>query len=169
MRAMLGFGARAEDAALGLVDGHVVDACLAASHVSLIVELPLLVAVAAPPLPRGVPALILKAHGDSGIRERPEVLAKRVFELAIPLAAQERHDRWPAGQELVSVAPLRVLGVGGRDALWVPRVPCVLCRLNLLASGLLAKWRHRRSHGSTSRSISREHAHTEASIAGHDA
>src|SRR4051794_30808243 len=107
MCAMLRFGARAEDAAIGLVDQDVVDACLAASHIPLIVELPLLVAVAAPPLPRLVPALVLKAHRDSIIRERPEVLSERVFELAIPLATQKRHDRGPAGEELVSVAPLR--------------------------------------------------------------
>src|SRR4051812_18443072 len=97
MCAMLGLGARAEVAAIGLVDEDVVDACLAASHVALIVELPLLVAVATPPLPRRVPALVLKAHRDSIIRERPEVLSKRVFELAIPLATEERHDRGPAG------------------------------------------------------------------------
>src|SRR5215212_507083 len=117
MRAMLGFGARAEDAAIGLVDGHVVDACLAASHVSLVVELPLLVAVAAPPLPRGVPALVLETNGDPVTRERPQVLPKRVFELAIPLALQELHDRRTTVKELVSVAPLRILGVGGRHPL----------------------------------------------------
>src|SRR5262245_42905956 len=144
--AALRLGACTEDAAVSLVDGHVVDACLAASHVSVVVELPLLVAVAAPPLSRRIPALVLKANGDPIVAERPEVLSKRVVELAIPLAAQEVHNRWTAGRELVSIAPLRVLRVGAGDALRLPRVPRVLRRLNLLAGGLLGKWRHGRSH-----------------------
>src|SRR5690242_13281185 len=105
-RAALGFGARAEDATIGLGDRHVVDARLAASHIALLVELPLLVAVAAPPLPGGVPALVLEAHGDPVGGERPQVLAQRVVALALPLAAQELDDRGTAGEELVPVAPL---------------------------------------------------------------
>src|SRR5215208_6147793 len=61
-RATLGFGARAQDAAFGLVDRHVVDARFAPAHVSLGVELPLLIAVTAPPLSRYVAALVLKTH-----------------------------------------------------------------------------------------------------------
>src|SRR3954469_24198537 len=111
--AALGLRARAEDAPLGLLDRDVVDARLAAAHVALVVELPLLVAVAAPPLPRRVATLVLEAHGDPVLRERPQVLAQRVLMLALPLAAQELDDRRAPAQELVPVAPLGVLGVGG--------------------------------------------------------
>ena len=60
----LGLRARAEDAPPGLVDGHVVDAGLPASHVPVVVELPQLVAVAAVPLTGGVVALVLEADSD---------------------------------------------------------------------------------------------------------
>src|SRR3954471_24568559 len=95
--AALGLRARAEDAPLGLLDRDVVDARLATAHVALVVELPLLVAVAAPPLAGGVAALVLEAHGDPVGGERPQVLAQRVVRLAVPLAGQELHDRLAAG------------------------------------------------------------------------
>src|ERR1700750_685583 len=105
------------DAAVGRGDRHVVDARLPAAHVALVVELPLLVAVAAPPLARGVARLVLEAHGDAISGIRPEVLAQRIVELALPLAREERDDLLAPVDELAAVAPLRILGVGARDAL----------------------------------------------------
>src|SRR3954466_10565422 len=55
-RPALVLGPGAEDAPVALLDRDVVDARLAAAHVALVVELPLLVAVAAPPLPPGAAA-----------------------------------------------------------------------------------------------------------------
>jgi len=140
------------DATVAFVDRDVVDARLAAAHVPLVVELPLLVPVAAPPLAGGVAGLVLEAHGDAVAGERPQVLAQRVVELALPLAGQERDDRVAAADELAAVAPLGVLGVGAGDALRVAGVPRILGRLHLLAGGLLGKRRHWRPHHSTSNS-----------------
>src|SRR5436190_16226361 len=56
---------RAERTPLGLLDLEVVNARLASSHESLLVELPQLVAVAAPPLAFTVVAFVLEAHGDA--------------------------------------------------------------------------------------------------------
>src|SRR4051794_39561244 len=133
--ALLGLGAWPEDAALALVDPHIVDARLTATHVALAVELPLLVAVASPPLAGGVTTLVLEAHGDPVVRERPQILAKRIVELALPLAAQELDDPGATRQPLLAVAQPRVLGVGRGHSLGVARVPRILCRLNLLARG----------------------------------
>src|SRR3954463_8381013 len=144
--ALLGLGAWPEDAALALVDPHIVDACLAATHGALAVELPLLVAIASPPLAGGVPTLVLEAHGDPVVRERPEVLAKRIVDLALPLAAQELDDLGAARQPLLAVAPPRVFGVGRGHSLGVARVPRILCRLNLLARGRFGERRDGRSH-----------------------
>ena len=80
----LGLGARAEDAAVGRLDGHVVDAGLPAAHGALGVELRQLVAVAAPALPVGVVPLVLEPDGDPVVGERPQLLAERVVELALP-------------------------------------------------------------------------------------
>src|SRR4051794_16374776 len=85
-RPVLRFAARPEDAAVPLRDRQVVDARLAPPHVALVVELPLLVAVAPPPLPGGISALVLEPHGDPVGTERPQVLAQRVVVLALPLA-----------------------------------------------------------------------------------
>src|SRR4051794_24420201 len=144
--ALLGLGAWPEDAARALVDPHVVDADLTATHVALAVELPLLVAVASPPLAGGVTTLVLEAHGDPVVRERPQVLAKRIVDLALPLAAQELDDLGATRQPLLAVAPLRVLGVGRGHSLGVARVPRILCRLNLLARGPFGERRYWRSH-----------------------
>src|SRR3954453_9171292 len=122
----LGLRARAEDAPLGLLDRNIVDARLAPAHVALVVELPLLVAVAAPPLARLVARLVLEAHGDPVARERPQVLAQRVLPLPLPLAGEERDDLRATVQELVAVAPLRVLRVGAGRGLGIARVPGVL-------------------------------------------
>ena len=133
---------------------QVVDARLAAAHVSLGVELPLLVAVAAPPLAARIAALVLEANGDPVVRERPEVLPERIVQLAVPLAAEELDDRRTAGQELVAIAPLRVLGVGAGHPLRIAGVPRVLRRLHLLAGGLLGERWRRWSHAITSRVVS---------------
>src|SRR3954469_24519141 len=104
-RPALVLGPGAEDAPVALVDAHVVDARLAAAHVALVVELPLLVAVAAPPLPRGVVALVREAHRDPVAVERPQVLAQPVVELALtPLALQEGDDLLASVEELAAVA-----------------------------------------------------------------
>src|SRR5436305_9902473 len=76
---------RPENPPLVLGDWHVVDACLAANHQPVLVELPELVAVAPPPLAVGVAALVLVANGDPVLFEAPKALSKRVIELPLPL------------------------------------------------------------------------------------
>src|SRR5580704_15450863 len=123
--------AGAEDAALGLLDRDVVDARLAPAHQAALVELPQLVAVAAPPLAIRVAGLVLEPDRDPVLAERPQVLAQGVVELAAPLGGEELDDRGPPGEEGVAVAPGRVHGVGARDALGVAGVPGVLGGLHL--------------------------------------
>ena len=56
-------------------DGLVVDARVAAGHVALVVELPVFVAVAAPPLPGLIVPFIFEAHRDAVSSKSPERLA----------------------------------------------------------------------------------------------
>ena len=102
---MLGFRAGAEDAALARGDPAVVDGGLAAAHQAAGRELPQLVAVAAPPLARGVPGLVLEADGDAVAAEAPQVLAQRVVELALPLLGEELDDFAASGEVGAAVAP----------------------------------------------------------------
>jgi hypothetical protein len=144
--------ARAVDPPLGGLDRDVVDRGLPARHVPVRVELPELVAVAAPPLAVDVVPLVLEAHRDAVVGEGPERLAQRVVLLPLPLAAQERDDLVAAVQELRAVAPAGVRRVRGGDALGVAGVPGVLRGLHLLARGRLVErrdgWSHEGSSGS---------------------
>src|SRR5918993_4512034 len=97
----------------------IIDRGVAAAHQAVLVELPQLIAVATPPLPILVVRLVLEPYRDAVICEAPEVLFESVVELASPLALQEVPDRLAALEELVAVAPLRVLGVGEGDLLRV--------------------------------------------------
>src|SRR5580693_124739 len=123
--------AGAEDAALGLLDRDIVDARLPPAHQAVLVELPQLVAVAAPPMAIRVVGLVLEPDRDPVLAECPQVLAQGVVELAIPLGGEELDDRGPPGKECVAVAPDRVLGVRARDALGVAGVPGVFGGLHL--------------------------------------
>src|SRR5262249_47078877 len=103
--------------------------------------------IAAPPLAARVVALVLEAHGDPVAGERPQALAQRVVELALPLGGEKGDDRLATGDELVAVAPHGVDRVGAGGALRLARVPGVLGGLNLLARGRLVKRRERRTIG----------------------
>ncbi len=144
-----GIRARAEDAALVLLDAYVVDAGLAPGHQPVLVELPQLVAVRPIPLPVGVVRLVLEADGDAVAAEGPEVLAQGVLVFARPLGGEEFDDLGAAGDEGVAVAPDRVLGVGEGDLVGITGVPGVLGRLDLLDRGLAGEGREggRRSWG----------------------
>src|SRR5512144_373448 len=79
--------------ALALGDRGVVDARDAQAHQPVLVELPVLVAVAAEPVAAVVVPLVGEAHGDAVVAERPQLLDQPVIELAAPLAGEERLDR----------------------------------------------------------------------------
>src|SRR5260370_12397125 len=101
--------------ALALRDRQIVDAGDAEPHQALLVEFPVLVAVAAEPVAAVVVPLISEAHRDAVLVERPEFLDQPVIELAVPFAPQERLDRRAALQKLRAVAPAAVDRIGERN------------------------------------------------------
>src|SRR5687768_5258500 len=103
--------------ALGFDDRKVVDARVARRHEPVLVELPVLVAVGAVPLPRIVMPLVSEAHGDPRTVESPQLLDETIVELFRPLARQELHDLRAAGGKLGPVAPPAVFAVRERNAL----------------------------------------------------
>ena len=100
-------------------DGDVIDAGFTPAHQAMLVELPLLVAVRAVPLPGIVVPFVLKANRDAVAVERPEILDQAIIEFPLPFAGEERHDRGAALEKLRAVTPAAVLGVGERDPLRV--------------------------------------------------
>src|SRR5215212_5163614 len=104
----------------------------------------LVISLTSSPTPLHVMALVLEPDRNAIISEAPQVLLKAVVELPGPLTLEERDDLLASLEELVPIAPLGVGRVRQRHLLRVAGVPGVLGRLNLLPSGLLIEWRHRR-------------------------
>ena len=121
-----------------------VDTCEAQSHQPRGVELPVLVAIGAEPLATIVVVFVSKAHGDAIASEGPEFLDQPVVEFAPPFAGQERLNLGATAWKLSAIAPAAVESIGKRDARRVARIPCVLCRTDLLNGALFGEWGKRR-------------------------
>src|SRR3954465_10700798 len=96
---------RPAEAAVLLGNHDIVDAGFAAAHQAVLVELPLLVAIGAMPLPGIVMPLVLKPHRDAVLIERPEILDQAVLVLLRPLPGEERHDGGAAFKKFRTVTP----------------------------------------------------------------
>src|SRR6267143_1860208 len=79
--------------ALALLDRQIVDAGDAQAHQAVLVEFPVLVAVAAEPVAAVVVPFIGEAHRNPVRAKGPELLDQSVVEFALPLARQEGSDR----------------------------------------------------------------------------
>ena len=124
---------------------------MAQPHQAVLVELPVLVAVAAEPVAAVVVPFVGEAHRDAVVAKRPDLLDQPVVELALPLARQEGDDGVAALEEFRAVAPAAVERVGERDALGIARVPGVFGHACLLGGGLGVERRKRRPvHGISS-------------------
>src|SRR5262245_40041019 len=122
--------------ALAILDRQIVDAGDAPPHQAVVVELPVLVAVAAKPVAGIVVPFICKAYGDTVVAERPHFLNQPIVELAIPFAREKRLDPLAALNELGAVAPDAVDGIAEGDAGGVAMVPCIFGEACLLRGGL---------------------------------
>src|SRR6516225_9684329 len=85
--------------ALALLDWKVVDAGNAQAHQAVLVEFPILVAVAAKPIATVIVALVRETNRDPVVSESPDFLNEPVVEFALPFAGQERFDLRPAPKE----------------------------------------------------------------------
>ena len=110
--AHLGLRAGPEDPAFALQDVDVVDAGLPAAHQALVVELPVLVAVAAEPLAGHIVPLVCEAHRDAVFPMGPNLLDEPVVKLARPFPAQELHDGLAGGHYARDITAHKFLRVG---------------------------------------------------------
>ncbi len=97
--------------AFALADRQIIDAGDAQAHQPILVEFPILVAIAAEPVTAVVVPFIREACGDAVVAKRPEFLDQPVVELAAPLARQKLLDRVTAVQEFgpaVKALPRRI-------------------------------------------------------------
>src|ERR1700689_3860216 len=82
-----------------LLDRQIVDARGAHPHQTVLVELPVLIAVAAEPASRIRAPFGGEGNGDPVLMKGPEFLDQPIVELAVPFASQKRLDRGPALKE----------------------------------------------------------------------
>src|ERR1700720_4700554 len=130
--------------AVALLDRKVVDAGNAKPHQAMFIEFPVLVAVAAEPMPAIVMPLIGEAHGDAVVAEGPDFLDQAIVEFTVPFAGQKRLDCLSALQKFRAVSPATVGRVGKGDASGIAGIPCVLGHARFLWGGFggeRRKWR----------------------------
>src|SRR5262249_23073584 len=72
--------------ALAVLDRKIIDGGDAQPHQTVLVKLPVLVAVTTEPVTAIVVPLVGEPHGDAVVAERPYLLDQSVVELLIPLA-----------------------------------------------------------------------------------
>src|ERR1700730_15089387 len=82
-----------------LPDRKIIDARDAQAHQAMLVEFPVLVAIAAEPMCAIIVPFIGKADGDTVRMEGPDFLDQPVVELAVPLSRQKGFDRLASLQE----------------------------------------------------------------------
>src|SRR5450432_821587 len=95
---------------------QVVDASDPQAHETVLIELPVFIAITAKPIAAVIVPLIGKTDGDSILAKRPQLLDQPIVELANPFARQERLDRAAALQKFGAIAPAAVRAVGKRDS-----------------------------------------------------
>src|SRR6476620_5584589 len=129
--------------ALAIVDRQVVDAGDPPSHQALVVELPILVAIAAKPVASIVVPFICKTHGYPVVAKRPDLLDQPILQLSTPLACEEGLDGLAATNELSAVAPDAIHRIGKRYFGRIARVPRVFRHAHLLRSRFCGERRKR--------------------------
>src|SRR5437588_4105865 len=86
-------------------DRQIVDAGDAQPHQTILVEVPILVAVTAKPIAAVVVPFIGEAHRDAIVAKRPDFLDQAIIELPAPFPREERFDGLASLQELGAIAP----------------------------------------------------------------
>src|SRR5580700_7967614 len=91
--------------ALGLLDWQIVDGSKPQAHQSVLIELPILIAIRAKPIPGVIVPFIGKAHGDTVSFERPKLLNQPIVQLFRPFASEKRDDFLSSVHKFRAVSP----------------------------------------------------------------
>src|SRR6267143_2954319 len=126
---------------IALLNREVVDAGNASPHKSMLVELPVFVAIGTEPMPRVVMPLVGKSDGDTIAVKCPKFFDETIIEFLVPFAGEESNNGFAAREEFRAVAPDAIVGVGERDTFRVAGIPGVLGHADFLGCGLGVEWR----------------------------
>src|ERR1700688_3830102 len=78
--------------ALRLLDWQIVDGSKPQAHQPVLIELPILIAIGAKPIPGVIVPFIGKAHRDTVSLERPKLFYQPIVQLFRPFASEKRDD-----------------------------------------------------------------------------
>src|SRR6202140_3913353 len=78
--------------ALRLLDWQIVDGSKPQAHQPILIELPILIAIRAEPIPGVIVPFIGKTHGDMVSLERPKLFDQPIVQLFRPFASEKRGD-----------------------------------------------------------------------------
>jgi hypothetical protein len=82
--------------ALRLLNWQIVDGSQPHPHQTVLIELPILIAIRAEPIPGVIVPFIGKAHGDMVSLERPKLFDQAVVQLFRPFAPEKRDNVLPS-------------------------------------------------------------------------
>src|SRR6267378_7007564 len=131
--------------ALRLFDWQIVDGSKPQAHQPVLIELPILIAIRAKPIPGVIVAFIGKAYGDTVSLERPKLFDQPIVQLFRPFASEKRDNFLPSVHKFRAVSPAGINCVSQSHLFWITRVPGIFCQSNLLNSRFACKWRQRRT------------------------
>src|SRR5258708_20873515 len=137
---------------VALLDRKIIDACDTQAHQAKVVKLPVLVAIAAEPIPAVIVPFIGKTDGDPFRVEGPHFLNQPVVQFADPFSCQKCFNRLASLQAFGTVSPPAIGGICERDAGRIARIPGILGKPRLLGGGFVGERRQRwAAHGCSPR------------------
>src|SRR5713226_5379553 len=101
--------------ALRLLDWQIVDGSKPQAHQPVLIELPILIAIRAEPIPGAIVPFVSKAHGDTVSFERPKFFDQPIVQLFRPFASEKRDDFLPSVHKFRAVSPAWVNCVSQAD------------------------------------------------------
>src|ERR1700682_1093395 len=128
---------------VALLDRKIIDARDTQAHQAIVVKFPILVAIAAEPIPAVIVPFIGKADGDPIRVEGPHFFNQPVVQFADPFSRQKCFNRLASPQEFGTVSPPAIGGICERDAGRIARIPGILGQPRLLGGGFVGERRQR--------------------------
>src|SRR5664279_2209890 len=139
---------RPTELSFALVDRSVVDTGDTSAHQSVLVELPVFVAVTAKPLAGVVVPLVGEAHCNAVLTKGPELLDEAIIQLTVPLLREKGLDGISSAHELGAASPATIQRTALGHRIGVSRIPCIFGQPRPLRGGFARKRGQRRAgHG----------------------
>src|ERR1700686_4614860 len=137
---------------VALLDRKIIDARDTQAHQAKVVKFPVLVSIAAEPIPAVIVPFIGKADGDPIRVKGPHCFNQPVVQFADPFFGQKCFNGLASLQEFGTVSPPAIGSICEREACWGTRFTRSLGQTRLFGGGLVGeRWQRRTVHGCSPR------------------